>query len=633
MKGFRSFAAETRIDFPESGLVLIRGQSSNGDSSGCGKSTILLAIGYALDMCPFPASELQSWLTEDAMQVQVGFDSPQGPVVISRGKKNSLKIGDQDPVTGAKAISEGIQKLFGLDTETLRAITYRPQDARGLFLALTDAGKKEFLTRILGLNSIESAVDASEAAVKALTPAIAVLEGQIRETKTVLESFQSQVLPEPQDLTALSAELERLRAEYLLLGETLRESEERARKLTLELLKSPALLQYQQLLEAIAAQGQKVKTEDAARFKDFQTRQAALRLEIQEVTKKEALRSQLLRTVASLETTLKHAQEGKCPTCHKPWEQSAAASEMARDELTEAREQLAGLKGLDEARRKTEGELRETFVPDPTIAEFARLQTEHEAKYQDLKRSFEVEAARSVQEEGEQYRTRRAVLYAQTLQLSDQIQAASASNQKVEQLRALVKGNVDRSTQGLANFQKQYDEKLAKLNQERDFLALLGNDGFLGVIFDDVLREIETEANERLGRLANVSHCTIQFKSEVETQKGTVNKKITPVVFVNGVEAKLKSGLSGGMYTSVEGVVDLAVMSVVQQRTGALPGFLFLDESFNGQGKATKEATMEVLRDFGQTKLVVVIDHNSEFKEMFSQFIDVTYKDGYSEVS
>jgi DNA repair exonuclease SbcCD ATPase subunit len=58
-----------------------------------------------------------------------------------------------------------------------------------------------------------------------------------------------------------------------------------------------------------------------------------------------------------------------------------------------------------------------------------------------------------------------------------------------------------------------------------------------------------------------------------------------------------------------------------------------LDESFNGQGNVTKEANMEVLREYAQEKLVVVIDHNSEFKEMFTQFIDVVYKDGRSEIA
>ena len=42
---------------------------------------------------------------------------------------------------------------------------------------------------------------------------------------------------------------------------------------------------------------------------------------------------------------------------------------------------------------------------------------------------------------------------------------------------------------------------------------------------------------------------------------------------------------------------------------------------------------MEVLREYGEEKLVIVIDHNSEFKEMFSQFIDVTCKDGKSGIA
>lgn len=634
MRAFRSFAEEVRIDFRESGLVLIRGSNkTNHDSSGTGKSTILLAVAYALDMCPFPASELQSWYTEDPMQVQLGLDTPKGEVVINRGKRNSLKVGDADSITGAKAIAEGVRKLFGLDMETLRAITYRPQNTGGLFLELTDGGKKDFLTKILGLDSIERAVDLAENRVRNLTPEVAAIEGAIQQIETELATLRAQAFPEPQDTTAMNRELDDLRLELAGFDAQIKTVRDRGDALRDQAANNPELVSMRAYLEALAAKGQEAIKANAERHREFQTRQEQLRRKIQEITRQEQTRVTLSQQIDAVRKQLQHALEGKCPTCFRTWEEAAAQAQKFQGTIDNYQAQLKTLGDFTAERRQTEEQLREVFVTDPIIEQFRTLQGQYEAQYSSKKMELTLGPQQEAQELINAINLKRTVTVTRIKSLGEQLQTVNALNQKLMQARQFAEATIKANEKRLEEQQRMIAAKAADLNAEKDFLALMGRDGFLGVIFDDVLREIETEANERLGRLANVSHVTIQFKSEIETQKGTVQKKITPVVYVNGVEARLRSGLSGGMYTSVEGVVDLAVMSVVQRRTGALPGFLFLDESFNGQGNATKEAAMEVLREYGNEKLVVVIDHNSEFKEMFTQFIDVTFKDGKSEIA
>lgn len=633
LRAFRSFADEVRIDFPQSGLVLIRGQNqTNHDSSGTGKSTILLAISYALDMCPFPASELQSWLTEDPMQVQVGFDSPLGEVVINRGKRNSLKIGDQDSITGAKAISEGVRKLFGLDTETLRAITYRPQNTSGLFLELTDSEKKEFLTKILGLESIEKAVAHAEAQMKLLEPALAAEEAAIQQIETELATLRAQEHPSLQDYGELTLELNGLRSELGRFDQQIREVQARGDALRDQASTDPELLALKSFLELITAKGQEAVKANAERHREFQARQEQLRRKLQEITRQESRRQQLQVDINTKRNELAHALEGKCSMCFRTWDQAAKKAEEIKAVVANYEAMLQAMEDLTSERRQTEEALREVFVTDPILEQFRFKQNDLEAQYQQKKLDLTLGPQEEARGAIQSINIKRSMVTARIQSITEQISTIETMNRKLDQARKFVETNIKTNEGRLDGRQKIALKLRAELNAERDFLALMGREGFLGVIFDDVLREIEVEANERLGRLANVSHVTIHFKSEVETQKGTVQRKIVPVVSVNGVEAKLRSGLSGGMYTSVEGVVDLAVMSVVQRRTGAIPGFLFLDESFNGQGNATKEAAMEVLREYGNEKLVIVIDHNSEFKEMFTQFIDVTFRDGRSGV-
>jgi ABC-type Mn2+/Zn2+ transport system ATPase subunit len=116
------------------------------------------------------------------------------------------------------------------------------------------------------------------------------------------------------------------------------------------------------------------------------------------------------------------------------------------------------------------------------------------------------------------------------------------------------------------------------------------------------------------------------------TQKGTIRKEIKPIITIGGYEAPLESGLSGGMYSAVELAVDLAAGRVISQRSGVQPGWLVLDESFDGLDVVSKEACLEVLNRFAQDRLVLVADHMSETKGIFTQRITVTFSKGESTV-
>lgn len=171
-----------------------------------------------------------------------------------------------------------------------------------------------------------------------------------------------------------------------------------------------------------------------------------------------------------------------------------------------------------------------------------------------------------------------------------------------------------------------------EIKAEWDFIKLVGREGFLGAIFDEVLAEISEETNKILGQLPNAAHVSVRFSSDTVTQKGNSKRTIVPVISINGHEAPLKSGCSGGMVTSVELAVDLAVANVVSRRTGKMPGWLILDESFEGLDLKTKESCMELLKRYAEDKLVLVVDHATEFQESFNHFIHVQYSAGVSTI-
>jgi hypothetical protein len=165
---------------------------------------------------------------------------------------------------------------------------------------------------------------------------------------------------------------------------------------------------------------------------------------------------------------------------------------------------------------------------------------------------------------------------------------------------------------------------------ESDYLDLLR--GFRNKIFDEVLDRIGVEASAIIADLPNAQNIRIEFRSERETGAGTIENKIKPVTFIYGEERPLASSVSGGQYTSIELAVDLAVARVITQRLGCNLNWIILDESFNGHDHITKASCLTMLQQYAADKLVIVVDHASEFKELFQQQIVVRLKDKLSTI-
>jgi DNA repair exonuclease SbcCD ATPase subunit len=178
--------------------------------------------------------------------------------------------------------------------------------------------------------------------------------------------------------------------------------------------------------------------------------------------------------------------------------------------------------------------------------------------------------------------------------------------------------------------QLNLDQNLKDLNLELDVQAMVGREGFLGVIFEDILVEISAATNEILERVANVRHLTFQFEATKELKTGNVAQRITPVINSHGRRVSFDAGISGGMQTSVELAVDLGVAEVIARRRGTYPGFLILDEPFEGLGGISKEAAMQMLEAYSRDRLVLIVDHSSEFQGLFQQIIEIEQTDGRS---
>jgi DNA repair exonuclease SbcCD ATPase subunit len=577
---------------------------------------------------------LKSW-TGETLQVVLTLGNHDTNVVVARGKKTFIQFGDEEPKTGAKAVEEGLAKLFGMAPELLSALTYRPQDKLGVFLSKDDAEKKEFLSKVLGLSSVEDAIEKSDALRKKLQTDLSYAQGILAEREAGLRRILEglvEVSPDPEDTgfetreaaalivlegtDALVKSLDKKLdvAHKAFLADT--EHEREAKKQKLETAK--------ELYSKVAAENRQTN-------ESLENQRQALRSEITKTSQRLAELVRVERDLAEAQERQRSLEKNECYVCHRPF-----TAELAIDEEREA---IVNLRGQLEARPVLQkrladlGDKLKALVPvvDPREAKFGQVIATLENEIRWLGKNITDTRVIAVQQErNDAYKILAAVK-------SDYMdaQAARVAYKKALETKAKLRAQQDEARKHAV---KEVDTKRqevaeieAALNAEKDFCLALGKDGFLGAIFDEVLAEIGQEATAALGALPNTAHVSVHFRTENEKGK----RSIVPVFVVDGFEATRQSGLSGGMGASADLAVDLGVAAVVERRLGTGPGWICLDETFNGMPKTTKEAALEILQTYSAAanKLVVVVDHGTEMKEAFQTVLTVTQENGTSAVS
>lgn len=625
LQGFRKFTDLTRIDFPESGLMLLDGDS------GAGKSTILQAIAYALDICPFPSTTLKSWSGE-RLQVRLTVEADGELVKISRGTTTAIQIGDEEPKTGSKALEEGLRKLFGMAPDLLSALTYRPQDTLGLFLSKGDPEKKEFLAKVLGLESIEKVIDAGQEARKDLQSKLQFAQGTLAEREAALRKVLDQlgeVSPDPdgagllERAEACAAVVTKLEAEVAVANQSVKDSysifqaDSAVNKAAQEVKLAQARTFLSQFKEANA------KSRAA-----FEVKFSSLKDQIYQTDSELRVIDEARQNIRVLGPQIADLKSNTCYTCKQPW-----TAELGIDELQSKLDRFVAKLESEQILRSRRAELLTMvgalkWVPDERESKMANIVGQIENDIRSIGKNITDQRVIQAQE------AHAKVMNRLVRAKNDSAEARQAHSEYVRECeyRANQRSKAETGKQTAVNSVDEQRAIVAKLeselNAELDFLQMLGRDGFLGVIFDEVLTEIATQANEILGKLSNTAHVSVHFRSE--STKG--KKSIAPIFVVSGHETTRGAGLSGGMGTSADLAVDLGVAAVVESRLGSAPGWFCLDETFNGMPRNTKESALEILQEFAKDRLVLVIDHGSEMKEMFGKVLTVREVDGKSVV-
>lgn len=572
LEGFRSFVDKTRIDFPEKGLILISGKyKDSGVSSGSGKSSIIEAITFALDICNIPATELKSWYSK-SLYVKLGLINGSQIIEIERTPKMSLFI-DGEPYselsTGAK---EKLYEILGVPATVLAQVSYREQREKGVFFNSTDSELKKFLSKVLNLDKIESKSEELRKRAAQTSMSIDLVK---RETATINQYSQSLAVSDSEISLAESAFSE---AQSVLNSMKPKDNSEKYAEIEAIDMK-------------ISEVRSKLRKIDEDSFKKLNILRKIEMISYQNNELRHKL-TQLLDEKAKISESL-------CPTCEN---------------------KLSDLKTLDMVKAKDLEIDAKTEQFSFNLTHIKALQIELES-FPDLdsnKNDLQLHIDRLNEHKSHIIANMNAD---KSYELAST--AAQSALQHLERLKK-TKSDYDSSMKRVSFLQDELEKLKSRYEIEDLSAMILGRGGFLAFIFEETLMSIQNRANSMIRDIQNIECFDLEISMTKEVKgKKTSKEEISKVIRKAGQEVSFRS-LSGGQKAAMEFVTDLSTAKEIKQKSGSGVGWLLLDEALDGLGPEEKLSAIEIVKSNFDGQ-VIMIDHATEIKELFTQVVEVEY--------
>jgi DNA repair exonuclease SbcCD ATPase subunit len=644
---------------------------------------LLKGISHIFGGCKDPATELQSWFTEDPPSVSAVLETSKGDITVGRCKGLSISGDMYANIIKGKSAEPELDNLFGMDEESRAICTYRGQRKPGLFLSLSDEKKKTFLWNLLELGAYEKVANAAQEKAKKLEAELNTQSSQVdfcfsalvqgKESLNMAELALGAIQPfDAEALKTIKARIEGTRSDIEF------------KQTIVETTKSQSTIEADAVLEGNRSKVKRVLgVKEPVEVTGLKTNLELIRKALDEAKQKDSAarlqiekqRGELLSSITFLKTTVanrikiqkdldtawarqKTLSSQKCSECKREWVGSDAEAALAtvKQNILGFQEALVDIQIKEEELAGQTLKLQEIKSPevDPNIDALQKNLLAITEKIKKTTEAFET-AKRSELNRLEQEEKKVKEEFAQKLALDLQevttkiskLQEALRSDLSEEQRLIGLKSQADikkavvneRSVlvESLEASHKaaieKRDQTRKSLSLEKDIVALVGRQGFLGNIVEEILVEIAADANEILAQVANVRHLSVDFETErVAKTTGNVDAKITLAVYSRGRRVSFTSGISGGMQVALELALDLAVGDVVSRRRGSYPGWIILDESLDGLGGPDKESCLEMLQNHSGDRLILVVDHDASFQGLFNSVIEVEMTDGRSKI-
>ncbi len=201
-------------------------------------------------------------------------------------------------------------------------------------------------------------------------------------------------------------------------------------------------------------------------------------------------------------------------------------------------------------------------------------------------------------------------------------------------------GQLTEQLQQLEKLRLSLQEQEAEIKTHRqqqliydELTKAFGKNGIQALIIENILPQLEAEANQILGRLSN-NQFHIQFITQKSTKKATRSKKALvknaklidtlDIVIGDANGTRPYENYSGGEAFRINFSIRLALAKLLSQRAGTPLQMLIVDEGFGTQDQEGCDrliaAINAIANDF---KCILAVTHMPQFKEAFHTRIEV----------
>jgi DNA repair exonuclease SbcCD ATPase subunit len=221
------------VAFGDAGLVLVEGfDFDTNRANGAGKSAIFNSISYAL------FDKIPRKITKSEI-LRHGTKSGFSMVTLTTDAGENLAVKRARP-SGAEFFKDGIkvemtqqefENKLGIGYEQFLSTMYNAQDSSNRFISLDDRDKKEFILKIMNLESFDVHKKSLSAELTVLSSRKDILKTKIEGYRNTLAAYKTQVV----DVAAIDVEIFAKQVEISELTERLR---------VFEAVKEPDLSKY-----------------------------------------------------------------------------------------------------------------------------------------------------------------------------------------------------------------------------------------------------------------------------------------------------------------------------------------------------------------------------------------------------
>jgi len=148
-----------------------------------------------------------------------------------------------------------------------------------------------------------------------------------------------------------------------------------------------------------------------------------------------------------------------------------------------------------------------------------------------------------------------------------------------------------------------------------------------------IMDSIVTSFNDAVSEYVQLiwPSATYSLQTHKMNSDKTVVAKFSEELVINGKSRSIGS-LSGGELRSLSLALDFAILDVLAAQYGIALNPVILDEPFDGLDSIGREIVIDLLQVIAKKRQIIVVDHTSEAKTLFTDIVRVEKKSGISSI-